>query len=81
MDSGALTHLRCIAKSVPPLSEKLQVCVGKDLSVWLVNTDPGPFEVQSGELFGFNVGSFSEKGIGGVLENSLLSQIHVELLS
>ena len=56
---------RLMAQCIPPGSEKLRVSVTKsDLTVWLVNTDDKPVEMEPGELFGFNVGSFTEKGIG-----------------
>lgn len=35
--------------------------------VWLINEAESVLELTAGELFGFNVGSFSERALGGRL--------------
>ena len=56
---------RVWAQCVPPCCDKLQICITKaDVDVWLVNPTDEPVLADSGELFGFNVGNFSEKPTG-----------------
>lgn len=45
---------------------KLKVAIVKDTyEVWLVNESPdAQLDVAAGELFGFNVGSFTERSVG-----------------
>ncbi|CAK9107673.1 unnamed protein product, partial [Durusdinium trenchii] len=47
-----------------PVHNQLRVCIAKDLTIWLLNEGDAPLEVESGELFGYNIGSSTEKGIG-----------------
>ena len=75
-----------LAQTIPPLSDKIQCCVDKELSVWLVNaSETETVNVSCGELFGFNLGKFSEKTPGrgvwfGVL-NSMDKQSFMMLRS
>lgn len=55
---------RLIACAVPPLSNKLQVAVCKEMSVWLYNEHESAILATSGELFGFNSGQFVERTVG-----------------
>ena len=56
--------LRLEGQCVPPISDKVQVCIHKNMTVWIVNTSEETVECNSGELFGVNVGEFVEKAIG-----------------
>jgi len=50
---------------VPPVSDKVQVVVtDQPLAVYLLNTTDETINLESGELFGFNVGSFADKALG-----------------
>lgn len=53
-----------MAQTIPPLTENTQCCLDKELSIWLVNTSSEKIVMKAGELFGFNVGKFSEKSTG-----------------
>ena len=53
---------------MPPVSNKLKCCGSKQFSVWLVNETDSDVETKGGgELFGFNIGQFSEKSLSWVL--------------
>lgn len=62
----SICHLvRLMAQCVPPISDKVQISITKDnLEVWMVNTGSDTVTLESGELFGFNLGTFSEKTVG-----------------
>eukprot|EP00435_Cladocopium_sp_Y103_P076335 s59_g93.t1 len=57
-------ELMCSCKATS--NAKLKVAIIKDTcEVWLVNESPdAQLEVAAGELFGFNVGSFTERSVG-----------------
>ena len=56
--------LRLQGQCIPPVNDKVQVCIDKNLSVWLANATEETLEVSSGELFGFNVGEYIDKTPG-----------------
>lgn len=59
-----LVRLMCGCKATS--NGKLKVAIVKDTyEVWLVNESPdAQLDVAAGELFGFNVGSFTERSVG-----------------
>ena len=59
-----LVRLMCGCKATS--NGKLKVAIVKDTcEVWLVNESPdAQLEIAAGELFGFNVGSFTERSAG-----------------
>ena len=57
-----------MAQCVPPISDKVQISITKDtMELWLVNTGEETVTLDSGELFGFNLGAFTEKTVGRVV--------------
>ena len=62
--------LRLKAQTTPPVSKEIQVCIeAENNNIWLVNiAETGDVELTGGELFGYNVGSFTEKSIGRLLK-------------
>ena len=63
---GMIADCRLVSHCGHPVHNQLRVCIAKDLTIWLLNEGDAPVEVESGELFGYNIGSFTEKGIGWV---------------
>lgn len=71
--NSAITNLatgRCLrlaGSATPPIATQLSVAVDSDWSVWLYNLNDHGVDCEAGELFGFNLGSFSEKAVGAVV--------------
>lgn len=51
---------KCVATS----NAKLKVAVTKGFEVWLLNDTEESLDISHGELFGFNVGNFTDRAVG-----------------
>ena len=72
-----IANQRLIAQCIPVISDKIQVCVSKDFSLWLANPTDQKIDLESGELFGYNVGQYDQKPLSG----PGFAHISIELLA
>lgn len=62
-----LSVFRLLCKCIATSNANLKVAVTKQgCEVWLLNDTEEPLDVSHGELFGFNVGTFTDRAVGRV---------------